>query len=292
MTSFAQWKAQGQVFKYRSFDIYFWHEAIQNTATQKPYLLLLHGYPTASWDWHKIWDELAQDYNLITFDYLGFGCSDKPKHHDYNTSEQANICETLLDSLDISSCFVLAHDYGDTVLQELLARQNAGRNTFSIKAAAMLNGGIFQGVYKPILIQRVMISSLGNVLAFLNNKFIFAKNFQSILVKKYSKDEMSQTWQMVCNNQGRTLMPKLQRYIFERIKYQERWSNALINSPCPLMYICGENDPISGKHMREHYEKLVPNPQTVALDNVGHYPQTESPLHVLEHSLVFFKQHL
>ena len=28
-------------------------------------LLLVHGYPTASWDWHRVWAELAKSRRLI-----------------------------------------------------------------------------------------------------------------------------------------------------------------------------------------------------------------------------------
>jgi pimeloyl-ACP methyl ester carboxylesterase len=54
-----------------------------------------------------------------------------------------------------------------------------------------------------------------------------------------------------------------------------------------LRVIDGEVDPISGGHMVERYRELIPNPDTVLLPGIGHYPQTEAPAQVLKHYLAF-----
>ena len=43
-------------------------------------LLLIHGYPTASYDWHRLWPGLAERYSLYALDVLGFGLSSKPRN--------------------------------------------------------------------------------------------------------------------------------------------------------------------------------------------------------------------
>jgi len=40
-------------------------------------VLLLHGFPTSSFDFHALW-ELLGDRALVTLDLPGFGLSDKP----------------------------------------------------------------------------------------------------------------------------------------------------------------------------------------------------------------------
>ena len=58
----------------------------------------------------------------------------------------------------------------------------------------------------------------------------------------------------------------------------------------PLRVIDGEVDPISGAHMVERYRKLIPNPDTVLLPGIGHYPQNEAPGLVLKQYLEFRDQ--
>ena len=55
----------------------------------------------------------------------GFGFSDKPRGltpSPYSIYTYADVVESLLEHLDVSAVHVLAHDIGDTVAQELLAR--------------------------------------------------------------------------------------------------------------------------------------------------------------------------
>jgi len=113
-----QWLAMGQYRTLCNRRIF----VMDNGRADVPVILLIHGYPTSSWDWEALWQDLDQDYRLVTLDMLGFGFSDKPYPHSYLITEQADIIEALVTELGLQQFHVLAHDYGDTVAQELLAR--------------------------------------------------------------------------------------------------------------------------------------------------------------------------
>ena len=85
-------------------------------------LLLIHGFPTASWDWYRMWPDLVQEYHVLAADFLGFGFSDKPRNYPYSILDQADLLEALLREKGIGRVHIISHDYGDTVAQELLAR--------------------------------------------------------------------------------------------------------------------------------------------------------------------------
>jgi hypothetical protein len=112
-----QWQEGGQFLKafHKEQTIFFRDEG------QGPALVLIHGFPTSSYDWSYIWKGLG-GYRRIAPDLIGFGFSDKPVDYHYSISDQANLIERLLDRLEIQEYHILAHDYGDTVAQELLAR--------------------------------------------------------------------------------------------------------------------------------------------------------------------------
>jgi pimeloyl-ACP methyl ester carboxylesterase len=90
----------------------------------RPALLLIHGFPTASWDFAKVCPRLGATFRVLALDLLGFGFSSKPRDHDYSIIEQADVVEAVVAAAGVTSHHVLAHDYGDSVAQELLARDN------------------------------------------------------------------------------------------------------------------------------------------------------------------------
>ncbi len=53
---------------------------------------------------------------------IGYGFSAKPPDFDYTTFQQVDILQALLEHLNVKKVHILAHDYGNTITQELLAR--------------------------------------------------------------------------------------------------------------------------------------------------------------------------
>ena len=86
-----------------------------------PAAVLLHGYPTGSYDWHAIWPWLQPGLRLIAPDFLGMGFSDKPRSHDYTITSHAASVDALLVALGIGEFHLVGHDLGVRVAQELLA---------------------------------------------------------------------------------------------------------------------------------------------------------------------------
>ena len=67
----------------------------------KPLVILLHGYPTFSYDYKSLYDVLNQDYHVVAADFLGFGFSDKPNNIDYKLMYQADIIDKIIHSREL-----------------------------------------------------------------------------------------------------------------------------------------------------------------------------------------------
>src|SRR5262249_18061034 len=135
------------------------------TEGEGPALLAIHGFPSASWDWHPMWAELVARFRVLAPDMIGFGWSDKPRHHAYSIMDQATLHEGLLRGLGMERVHILAHDYGDTVAQELAARQEdrarAGEKGLIIESICFLNGGLFPEAHRPTKVQRILAGPFG-----------------------------------------------------------------------------------------------------------------------------------
>jgi len=281
------WRAQGSDFTFRAHDrqnrtIRYW------SAGSGAPLLLIHGFPTASWDWHYLWQPLAQHYRVIACDMLGFGDSAKPKGHDYRILEQADLQQALLEHLDVREpVHLLVHDYGNSVGQELLARHEEGR--FKLASLAFLNGGLFPETHRAVLSQKLLLSPLGGFFGKLFDRQRLAQNFAKVFGPgtQPSEAELDSFWELIRHNDGQKVMHRLIHYILDRREHRERWVGAMQRTAVALRLIDGPEDPISGAHMVVRYRELIPNPDTVELPGIGHYPQVEAPEQVLQHYLAF-----
>jgi pimeloyl-ACP methyl ester carboxylesterase len=286
MTSLEIWKQNGDYFDYQGFPIFY-----RLSRKSDEILLCLHGFPASSRDYHKIWDALAEKFAVLAFDLIGYGFSAKPAHFDYTTFNQTDVLQALLENLEIKKVHILAHDYGNTITQELLARAEENRLGFSIESICMLNGALFPETHRPILAQKLLISPLGSLFGRLISDSIFKKNLARVFGDKTqpSETELNEFAEIFKFNDGKRIAHKLIRYMTERAKYRERWVGALQRMNQPFRFINGLADRVSGEHLVKRFRQVVPH-QTdiIELPGIGHFPHLEVPGEVLRH---FFEFH-
>lgn len=276
------WHDSGFILKHRQHSIFY--QDIFRISTEEadlqPVALILHGFPTSSYDWKKLVNRLhARFARIIIPDMLGFGFSDKPLKYEYSIKEQATIQEKLLEKLNVTDVHILAHDYGDTVAQELLARTSNAQYKLRIKSICLTNGGIIPSQHHPRPIQKALMTPILNtILSMLSNRVIFNSRFRAIFGPhtQPSAEDLNDFWAIVRHNGGHMAFSQILQYIPERHANEQRWVGALKSTGVPLHLIYGALDPVNTPDgfFRE-YKKLIPHSSYTMLENVGHYPQLE-----------------
>jgi haloalkane dehalogenase len=74
-----------------------------------PSIVLLHGFP----DNHHLYDRVLPylaDRRVVTFDFLGWGESEKPSNTFYTADEQTRQLDTVVDALELDRVILVAHD--------------------------------------------------------------------------------------------------------------------------------------------------------------------------------------
>jgi len=88
-----------------------------------PPLLLLHGHPQTHVIWHKVADQLAENFTVVAADLRGYGDSDKPPASEASASYSKRIMARdqlmLMQSFGFTQFSVLAHDRGARVAHRL-----------------------------------------------------------------------------------------------------------------------------------------------------------------------------
>lgn len=282
----AAWKDAGDVFVWNGHRI-FYREAGRRDAEP---LLLVHGFPTSSFDWLPIWAPLAERYHVLAFDNLGFGYSDKPGDFPYTIHAQTDLAEALVQHFFGRPYHVLAHDYGVSIGQELLARTAEGAGE-PVLSCMFLNGGLFASLHRARLIQRLLAGPLGGVFVKLVDRKRFGTSFSAVFGPdtRPSDEELDALWQIIKFNRGDRIQHKLLHYMADRRQHAARWSAVIATPPCPIGLTNGLLDPVSGEHLADYVAQLDGAVPIWRLPSVGHYPQTEAPAAVLD-SYFSFRQ--
>lgn len=274
------WQESGKYFDNEGLRVFY-----HLTESRDEVLLCLHGFPASSFDYHKIWDDLSKEFAVLSFDMPGYGFSAKPLNYAYTTFRQADVVQRLVEHLQIKKVHILAHDYGNTITQELLARANESQLNFSIETICMLNGALFPETHRPILAQKILISPLGFLFGRLISDAVFKKSLASVFGANTqpTEAELEDFAALFKYNGGKRIAHKLIRYMTERAKYRERWVGALNTMNQPFRMINGSADKVSGAHLVERFREVVPGQDDIVeLANIGHFPHLEVPDIVLD----------
>ena len=285
-----RWKAAGKYFDYLGFNIFY------RTEGSGPTLLLIHGYPFNTWDWAPLWDRLTARFTVVAPDMLGMGFSDKPVAYGYSVHDHADMHEALLVHLGVKSAHILAHDIGDSVGQELLARSVFSQQAYGalrIESITWLNGGLFNEAYTPRLLQKVLSRTpMGDFLSPLQGSGLSRRMIEPTINELFGPDtkpsrRMLDLFHEIFEyNDGKRVTHKVGRFVNDRYAHRNRWVRAMRQTDVPMRLIEGPADPNSGRHMAQRYLEVIPDHDVVMLDdNIGHWPQIEAPYAVLQNFL-------
>jgi pimeloyl-ACP methyl ester carboxylesterase len=111
----AQNKSQMEKIMYKTLEVNGIKIAYREAGnTNKPTIVLLHGYPSSSHQYRKVLNQLADEYHLIAPDYPGYGNSDfpSPAEYDYTFDNIAKTMDAFLEKIEITKYAIMMQDYG------------------------------------------------------------------------------------------------------------------------------------------------------------------------------------
>ena len=140
--SLQKWVDGGKYVKFEGLDIFV------HTSGKDPVkghgVLVVHGYPGSSWDFSNVASKVQKKTKIVVPDMIGFGQSDTPLKgtfkDNFSLLRQADLYEAVAAAEGLETVILVAHDMGQTVGLELMARQEEGKLPFRIKHAILLNG--------------------------------------------------------------------------------------------------------------------------------------------------------
>lgn len=249
-------------------------------ALTEPPLLVLHGFPTCSYDWIRVLDRLAERREVILLDDLGFGLSDKPDRR-YGIHLAADGVTNLLEHLGVGEVDLLTHDRGDTVGGEVLARILDGRLDLTVRRRVITNGSIYLDLAKLTDGQNLLLSLPDAVEPAVgaDGGTSFRRGVHATLAPGAPERDpvLDVVTELAVRRDGLALLPRTIRYIEDRRSAEARFTGALETHPAPVALVWGAEDPVAVRAMTDRFVSRRPDAVCHLLDGVGHYPMVEAP---------------
>ena len=240
-------------------------------------VLLLHGFPTSSYDFAPLIDALSKTRRVIAFDFLGYGLSDKPASYGYSLFQQTDLVIAVAREFGVRSAHVVAHDVGTSVATELLARKERGLLPLELDSVVLMNGSVHIELSQLTVGQKLLRSPLARVFARLNSRTTFKAQLRQVLAKQPADEELEVMWELVARADGAARLPQLIGYVEERWRYAQRWIGALERCKTPVLVAWGRKDPVAIMAIADLLAREIPGAKRVTWDDLGHYPQVEDP---------------
>lgn len=213
-----------------------------------PPLLVLHGFPTCSYDFAGVIDALASNRRVIMFDQIGFGLSDKPDRR-YGIHLHADTAEHVLAATGLGRFDLLTHDMGDSVGGELLARDSGSE----VRKRVITNGSIYLDLAQLTIGQQLLMGlpdqatdelPVDNFIAGVTGTYAPADQADPGNPSVDPVDSLAHGL-LARNNAGLTLMARLIRYLEDRQREESRYTGAIESHAAPLHIVWGDLDPVA-----------------------------------------------
>lgn len=275
----AHWESLGGRRTLAGFEVFTIDLPSAGTEEHEP-LLVLHGFPTSSFDFHLVVDRLRRGRRVLLLDLVGYGLSEKPDMA-YRLATQADVVEAFVAHAGVGRLALLTHDMGDTVGGELLARQSEGAWAVQVTRRVLLNGSIYIEMAQLSAGQRLLLDLPDARLpdeAPIDGAAVAAGVSATFAPGSgVPPQELAAVAELADYRQGHRVLPRTIRYIEERRRHQDRYTGAIERHPAPLRVVWGTEDPIAVEAMADRLAAARPDAVVRKLVGVGHYPMLEAP---------------
>ena len=224
-----------------------------------PPLVLLHGFPSSSYDWRLVLERRARPrrtrLRLPRLRALG-----QAARHANDLFEQADLTEALVGGWADGPVVLVAHDMGTSVATELLARDLEGRLGFGLRSVLLSNGSMIVERASLTRGQRLLRSPLGPLASQLPLRPVFAREFGALFSPAHplSPEELEDQWALWTRAGGARNAHRLIAYIDQRVRFAARWHGALRDWPGELRLAWGLRDPVATTNVLDGGARAAP----------------------------------
>jgi pimeloyl-ACP methyl ester carboxylesterase len=296
-----QWRDRGEYFSWRpagtdASAVEIFH--VETGDPEAPVLLLIHGWPTSSFDWSAIAGRLSARFRVCALDFPGYGFSDKPQGWGYSLARDEELIEFYLaEVIGADTGVIAAHDRGDSVALLHATRCAQGRSAMRLEHLVLSNGNIFLPLSNLTAAQRLMLDeqSWPQIAAVLTASGLATALGASMFTPpRTDKDpEVEALSAVFGHDDGIKVLHETIQYLIERARDEQAWLAELSQAQFPVTMVWGLCDTVAPPRVASYVwnEYLMRKPggnRLYFVPDANHYLQVDRPdafVQVLDHAL-------
>lgn len=263
-----------------------------------PAIVLMHGFPDDLSLYDRVIPHL-RGRHVVTFDFLGWGRSQKPRRHDYTFNAQQHDLDAVIRALRLHMPILVAHDSsGPAAINWALDHPD------DVGALGLLN--TFYGL-APTLRPPEAIAIFGDLLEFRGSAITGSRTSFTFkrLIRAIARDRRMIHWLHSWQVGGfirdpavrRELVPRLWRRFGGQpstipafLELNRDLPTAVLENTGraaelaslrrPVRIIFGAADPTLNAGVARHFHRLIPGSEIVLIRGARHYVQVDEPRRV------------
>lgn len=248
-----EWRASGSYFSWKSAlpenagkEVQVFYRCSGDV--KNPVILMLHGFPTSSFDYRLLIAELQMQHRICTLDFPGYGVSDKPLGWRYSLHDDAKLVWDFVTTIvPLKEFVLLGHDRASSVsLDFLQLYQAAEKPPFKITHQFLMNANLYLPLSNLTPIQKQMLDPVEGPIAARNllPQQMAARMGQTFYTPPLGEDD-PEVKALAFNfewKNGVQAVPATIQYLNERKKWEVGYLEALSKSTIPVTLVWGAHD--------------------------------------------------
>lgn len=252
-----------------------------------PALVCVHGFPTASIDFHALAGELSDDVEIFTLDFPGYGLSDKPPApYTYSLYDDARLLvHAITEVWGLDDYRMITHDRGSSVGMIALAML-AERGGPLPQEVFLTNANIFLPLANLTAFQKALLDdATGRATAAATTPEMLAAGLgaTTFMPRRDLEDtEIAALARCFAHDDGIAVLPDTIRYLHERAADEQGWLERLSRIDVDTTLVWGLHDSVAplrvATHVWQTYLRSKPGRNRFwVVPGADHYLQCDAP---------------
>jgi haloalkane dehalogenase len=245
-----------------------------------PTLVLMHGFPDNQHLYDLLIPPLARAHHVVSFDFVGWGKSDKPSSHVYNVASQRADLEAVMAHYKLDNVALVLHDLsGQSGIDWALD------NPQKTAALVLLNTyyGPMEKLVAPEAIEFYASKGVLRDIAVWGALKVaprFQEGVRGQMGKFFSNPEARDTFLPIFAHDAPSMRPAFfsaTSVLWDEVSQREKFAPRLRAFEKPVHIVFGADDPYLNPDVAAAFRSLFPVGSLQIVKGAGHYVQLDRP---------------